>query len=245
MKKLIISLLLIASLAATGCMQMEMATNLAKDGSGTYEFAMTMSTEVEQALNELSKMEGGMGDEMGDMPDFADFDKSSFEKKLGEYDVKMKSFVNEVKDGKRTVRMALEFKDFQGLQAAMALAMGENEGIGIEKLDDGNYLLKSIDNPIALGEEQQEAPDKEPNMEDMQAAMANAGKSMELMGKLMAHSSELAMTMKITLPSDVIEHNAPKLEGRTCIWEINSGNMMAAESMDPHIVFSGKGVNIK
>lgn len=239
-------MLLVASLAATGCMQVEMATDLAKDGSGTYYFTMTMSTEVEQALNEMSEMEGGMNDEMDDVPDFANFDKSDFEKGLGKYDVKLKKYTNEVKDGQRIVKMELAFPNFQGLQAAMTLAMGGgDEGIGIQKLEDGNYLLEAIENPIVLEEEQPETPAEEPSMEDMQAAMANAGKSMELMGKLMAHSSELAMTMKITLPGDVIEHNAPKLEGRTCIWEMNAENMMSAGSMEPRIVFDGKGIDIK
>jgi len=245
MKKLTISILLAAVLATTGCMQMEMKTDLAKDGSGTYFFSMSMSTEVEEALKELSGMEGGMGDDM-DMPDFADFDKGDFEKKLGKHDVKLKSFANEVKDGVRTVNMTIAYKNFQGLQAAMALASGGgDEGIGIEKMDDGNYLLHSVENPFAKKEEAPEEKAAEPSMEDMQAAMANAGKSMELMGKLMAHSSELSMEMSITLPSDVIEHNAPTLEGRTCKWLINSENMMAMEGMEPRIVFSGKGVDIK
>ncbi|MBC8425420.1 hypothetical protein H8E07_14975 [bacterium] len=249
MRMLIISLLLAVTLAATGCMQMEMATEIAKDGSGIFHYVMSIPTDVEEALAELSAMEGGMGDEMDEMPDFKNFDKKEFEKKLSKYDVKLKSFSNEVADAKRTVVLDLAFGNFEGLQAAMALLMGGSEdAIGIERMDDGNYLLSSTESTIDFGDEEAEEPQeqaKEPSMEDMQAAMANAGKSMELMGKLMAHSSELAMTMKITLPGDVIEHNAPKLEGRTCVWEINSENMMQMESMDPRIIFDGKGVNIK
>ena len=71
-----------------------------------------------------------------------------------------------------------------------------------------------------------------------------AGKLMEVMGKLMASVSELAVTTRITVPGDVIEHNAPKLEGRTAIWEINAENMMTAGASmgSPEIVFSGKGL---
>ena len=246
MKKLILAMTIALSVLLTGCMQMDMETVLDKNGGGTYAFTMTMSTEVEGALNELAAMDGGMGDEMDDMPDFANFDKSGFEKKLAKYDVKLKKFGNEIKDGNRTVHLALEFKSFEGLQASMAATMGGEDGVTITKMEDGNYLLEPGDSTISFDEEEEEPePEEEPSMEDMQAAMANAGKSMELMGKLMAHSDELSMTMKITLPSDVIEHNAPRIEGRTCIWDINAENMMSAEGMEPRIVFSGDGVKIK
>jgi len=246
MQKLIIAMSLILSVMLTGCMQMEMETVLDKNGGGTYAFTMTMSKEVEDALNEMSSLEGGMGDEMDDMPDFANFDKDDFEKKLKKYDVKLKKYDNGIKDGIRTVNMLLEFKNFSGLQAAMASVMGGEDSIVVTKLDNGDYRLESGDSGIVFDDDEKEAePEKEPSMEDMQVAMANAGKSMEIMGKLMAHSGELAMVMKITLPSDVIEHNAHKIEGRTCIWEINTENMMSSEGMEPRIVFSGNGVNIK
>ncbi len=250
MRKLIISLLLAVTLAATGCMQMEMATEFAKDGSGIFRFVMSMSTEVEEALDELSNMEGaGMDGEMEEMPDFANFDKKDLEKKLSKYDAKFKSYSNKVENGKRTVSMEIAFGDLRGLHAAMALTMDDSEeGVAIEKQEDGSYLLHTAENLVVFEEEvaaEPEEPAKEPSMEDMQAAMANAGKSMELMGKLMAHSSELAVIMEITVPGDVIEHNAPVLDGRTCRWEINSQNMMQMESFDPRIRFEGKGVNIK
>ena len=160
--------------------------------------------------------------------------------------MKLKSYDNEIKNGIRTVNMLLEFKTFSGLQAAMASLMGDEDSIVITRLDNGDYLLESGDSGIVFDEEETEAePETEPSMEDMQAAMANAGKSMEIMGKLMAHSGDLAMIMKITLPSDVIDHNAHRIDGRTCIWEINAETMMSSEGMDPRIVFSGDGVDFK
>jgi hypothetical protein len=231
-------------------MKMEMSTVLEKDGSGIYAFMMSMSTEVEEALHELASMDTGMDmdDEMGDMPDFRDFDRDGFENQLRENGAELKSFSNEVADGVRTVAMEIAFKDFQGLRAASAMALGGSEGaIGIEKLDSGDYLLHAVEQPAASEEEdaEEEAEPEMPGAEDMQAAMANAGRSMELMGKLMAHSSELSMIMKITLPGDVIEHNAHGLEGRTCVWKLNSENMMTSTGMEPHIVFDGDGVDIK
>ncbi len=246
MKTLILAMSLILSVGLTGCMQVEVDTVFDKNGGGTYAFTMTMSKEVEDALNELSSLEGDMSDEMDDIPDFANFDKDGYEKKLKKFDVKLKSYDNEIKNGIRTVNMLLEFKTFSGLQAAMASLMGDEDSIVITRLDNGDYLLESGDSGIVFDEEETEAePETEPSMEDMQAAMANAGKSMEIMGKLMAHSGDLAMIMKITLPSDVIDHNAHRIDGRTCIWEINAETMMSSEGMDPRIVFSGDGVDFK
>ena len=246
MKKLILVSLLALSATLTGCMQMEMETVLDSNGAGTYAFTMSMSQDVEEALNELSAMEGGdMGDQMGDMPDFANFDKSEFEKRFKGYGVSIKSFSNKLETGKRTVSMVMSFKDFRGLQACMASFSGGEDSVVLVKLEDGNYRLEPGDSGITFEDEEEEvAEETEPSMEDMQKAMANAGKSMELMGKLMAHSSEMSVVMKVTLPSDVIEHNAHELDGRTCIWRLDSENMMSMQGMEPRITFSGKGVKI-
>ncbi len=117
-------------------------------------------------MDELSSLEGDMGDEMDDIPDFANFDKVDFEKKLKKYDVELKSYNNGIKDG-----------------------------VIVTKLDNGDYRLESGDSEIVFEEDMEEAvPETEPSMEDMQAAMANAGKSMEIMGRLMAHSPGLFLS---------------------------------------------------
>ncbi len=57
---------------------------------------------------------------------------------------------------------------------------------------------------------------------------------------------ELDISMKMTVPGDIIESNAPTVEGRTSIWNIDSSNMMSGNTdMEPNIVFSGKGLKIK
>ena len=58
--------------------------------------------------------------------------------------------------------------------------------------------------------------------------------------------SDLDILMKITVPGDVIESNAPQVDGRTSIWKIDSSNMMEQQGeLEPVITFSGKGVKIK
>ena len=71
-------------------------------------------------------------------------------------------------------------------------------------------------------------------------------KQMQVMGTLMGAMAELDVSLKITVPGDIIESNAPVQEGRTSIWAINSSNMMTAgQDMEPVITFSGKGLKIK
>ena len=66
------------------------------------------------------------------------------------------------------------------------------------------------------------------------------------MGKLMGAMSELDISMKITVPGDIINSNAPLVEGRTSIWTINQSNMMSSnQDMEPVITFSAKGLKLK
>ena len=119
---------------------------------------------------------------------------------------------------------------------------GNGGGFGLFKMDDGNYILVGVEAPE--GDDEEEAAEEVPTME--QPDPAKMGKMMEVMGKLMASINELDVTMKITVPGEVIKHNAPKQEGNTLIWEINGENMMSAgdDFGEPEIVFSGKGLDI-
>ena len=70
---------------------------------------------------------------------------------------------------------------------------------------------------------------------------------MEIYGKLMGAVAELDVRMTITVPGEIIESNAPTVEGNTSIWAINASNMMEQQDqdMEPVITFSSKGLKIK
>ena len=68
---------------------------------------------------------------------------------------------------------------------------------------------------VELREKYNVLPDIEADPEQMQ-------KQMELMGKLMASISELDVSMKITVPGEIVESNAPTVEGNTSIWQWTS-----------------------
>jgi hypothetical protein len=242
MKKLMVLGIAVLVAALTGCIQIKMATDIAKDGSGTYTMTYSVSQEVEQTLNEMRALGGDAAKEMDDAPDFANFDRGAFTDKIGKHGVKLVAYTNDVKDGRRTVEMKLSYPDLESLSEALTGSMGSGSGgMKITKNEAGDYVLASYETPKS----EEAKPDEEMSPEDMNASMQNAAKSMELMGRLMAHMSELTMAIAITLPGDVVESNAHRVEGRTCHWEINANNMMQAQGLEPHVVFSGKGLNIK
>jgi len=242
MKKLMIPALAILVAALAGCVQVKMATDIAKDGSGTYTMTYSVSQEVEQTLNEMRALGGDMAEQMDEAPDFADFDRDEFTGKIAKHGVKLVAYSNDVRDGRRIVELKLSYPDLVSLSDALGGSFGGGGGgMKITKNGAGDYVLASYQ--VQQTEEAETEDEAAP--EDMNAAMQNAAKSMELMGRLMAHISEMSMAIAITLPGDVLESNAHRVEGRTCIWEINANNMMQAEGMEPHVVFSGKGLSIK
>ncbi len=242
-RPLVLALFLTLSLGLTGCMQVAMNTTIDKDGSGTMFMSYSMSQDVADALAELEEMGPMQG--MGESPpNFSDFNKDELEKECKKYGATLKSFKEIDSDGRKGMEMEIGFKDLKSLNGVMSESMeGSGGGFGIFKMDDGNYMLKGVEAPES--EEDMDEGEEEPET-PQQPDPAQMGKMMEVMGKLMASASELEVTMKITVPGDVIEHNAPKIEGRTLIWEVNGENMMTAgQSMEePEIIFSGKGVDI-
>jgi hypothetical protein len=246
MKRFFVPMIALA-LMLSGCLQAKIDTTIAGDGSGTLSMTYSMSAEVAKTMEELAALGGekGMGEEMSLMP--TDIDRAQFEKACRESGVTLKKFEESSPEGGKKIDMLLAFKNLDGLNRAMSEGMkGKNEGsISIFKRADGNYVLRTVKGEASVEEEPAEEPVAE-ETESPDASIENAGKMMELMGKLMGSMSEMDVSMRITVPGDVIQHNAPKLEGRTLIWEINPENMMTAGASmgEPEIVFSGKGLKI-
>jgi hypothetical protein len=250
MRKIMIGAMGTLCLAAMGCIQTRMSTVIDKDGSGTFNFHYAVSTEVAQTLKELSEIDGA-GAQGQEMPTLESFDQERLEKACQEYGVKLDRFSRGQADGRKTIDIVLAFPSVSALFNALAASgtlsssSQQNSGVGLFRTKDGNYTLRQTTPEVADKEaEDAESESVTGTMEDMDPqAMARVA---ELSGKLMAHLSELDIGMQITVPGDVISHNAQRVEGRTLIWEVNSSNMMtAADGMEPEIVFSGKGLKIE
>ena len=252
MKKLfLLATTIVAAVCLSGCVIFHSVTEINKDGSGVAELTMSMSPSVQEAIKELQALDTAQSQEM-DFPMMSDLDKSEIEKAAKGHGVKVKKFEKATADGRETMNIVLEFDDLKGFSYVMSHVMGEGEGgqgMGIFDAGDGNYVLKSAEYDFPDAEEKEEdETDAETSTEDM-ANMdpAQMQKQMEIMGKLMGAMAELDVSMKITVPGDIVKSNAPETDGRTSIWTVNSSNMMAMDqnNMEPEIVFSGKGLKIK
>jgi hypothetical protein len=244
MKKMIAMTLILLSFSLAGCVKMHMDTVIEKDGSGTFTMTYAMSPDVAQAFKELSAT-SMPGQEKQNAPTLDDFSKEKLEDTCKKHDVKLTKFERGTVEGKDQVTFEMKFKSLQDLSAVLSSTQGENSGLGIFKMADGNYILREYDLPAEEMAEEAEEPE-EPDTEAMQNMDPQAmQKSMEIMGKLMASASQLDVAMRITVPGEVVSNNAMRQEGNTLIWEINSSNMMTAGGgMEPEIVFSGKGLKI-
>lgn len=246
------NLILAASLmglALGGCVQVESTTVLNGDGSGTVDVVYAMSLEVEQAMQEIADLDSGMEEDMGSAPLFDEsFDMEDLKKELAEHDVKVKRYENGVENDKRVVRMTFAFDDVHGLQAAMELSGGGDNVIGVRELDDGNFILTTVPSAYAEEEEYEEPEDPMAGFdpENMGAAMADAARSVELMGVLMSHADDMSIVTAVTFPGEVLRHNATRVDGRTCYWVMDSGSMMSQQGMsEPEVVFAGAGLKLK
>ena len=255
MRKLVLATLALGLMALStgGCIQMHMVTDINDDGSGTAEMKLSISAVVMESMAEMKELGMDQGQGM-DMPDFDNINREDLEKNGKKYGVKVLEFEKSEIEGRPTIAMKLAFEDLKGLSYVMNSTMGgsSEDGMGIFATEDGNFVLKSAEydfpakpaemagaeGPVESAADEPTAPEA-PDPEMMQKQMA-------IMGKMMGAMAEMDVSMKITVPGDIIESNAPTVEGRTSIWKIDSSNMMTAGAdMEPNIVFSGEGLKIK
>lgn len=240
MKKMML-LLVLTGLFATGCVQMHMDTVLEKDGSGTLTMMYAMSPTVAEALAELSDMPGDKSG--GEAPTLADFDQDTMKKACKRHDCELKKFA--LNGDNTQLSFEIAFSSLENLSKALVdgQSAGGAGGFALYRTADGNYTIDSYEYESAEGESEEEAEETVVDMSDADPEAMQ--KSMAVMGKLMGAISELDVQMKITVPNDIISHNAHRVEGRTLIWEINASNMMQmGDDMEPRIVFSGQGLDI-
>lgn len=240
--RLLIVLALVAVLSA-GCVQMNMNTTIAEDGSGSLDLTMSLSPVLTESLEDLKALNPDEGLEDLDMLLAAD--KGELQAKVKDHGVNIKTLDKTTVDGRETMHVALDFKDLEGLAFAMHELTGDNSpGMAIVDNGDGTFALRPFeyDFPVAAEEaEAEETPAEAPQMDP-----AQMGKQMEIMGKMMSAMSELKFVMQITVPGDVVNSNAHKVDGRTSIWTVDQSNMMTAGmDMEPDITFSAKGLKIK
>lgn len=244
MKRLLLAAAVL-SLAAAGCVQMKMDTVIKADGGGSCDVVYSLSPSAAEAMKDLE----GLPDAEGQMkmPDLFSGGRADLEKTCAESGVKLRKYETSTVNGRQQVSVGLDFQKPQQMTAALGSGGG---GMGLFRTKSGDYWLRSVpgsaiaaETAREMGEDAGEAADSggksAPEMPD-QEKMA---KAMAAMGKLMQAAAELDVVMRITVPGDILKHNATRVEGRTAIWEISMANMQEA-SGEPEILFSGKGLKI-
>lgn len=241
-KTVLITSVALLAVLTSGCMQMHMNSTIAKDGSGTMDVTLSLSQVLSESMEDLKSL--NVEQDMDQVGFLLEGDKDQLQERIKGHGVKIKKFEKSMVKGRETVQLALEFKDIEGMSYAMR-EISQDEGGGLAIIDngDGTFTLKphQYDWPAIAQEEEAEITTEMPQMDP-----AQMGKQMEVMGKLMSSLSELDISMKITVPGDIVSSNAPTVEGRTSIWTVNQANMMSGGGdMEPNIVFSAKGLKLK
>jgi hypothetical protein len=251
-----LALIGVAVMGLTGCIQVHSDTVIEKDGSGTANFAMSMSPAVLEAIKDMKELDMDQGQDM-DIPMFEDINREDLDKAAEGHGVKITKFEKGTVEGREQLEVVIDFEDLEGLSYVMGNLMGGSpgDGMGIYETADGNFVLKEAqydfpDHPA----EEIEVIDPEAETEGETSGgtstltdQEKAQKQMEVMGKMMGAMAELDVRFTITVPGEIIESNAPTVEGNTSIWAINAGNMMEEQGndMEPVITFSSKGLKIK
>jgi hypothetical protein len=249
-----LAIVALAATALTGCVQMHSDTVIQKDGSGTATMKLSISPGMAEAMKEMEDLGMNEGQDM-DVPEFDKITKSELEKAAKGHGVKITKFEKDTADGNMMVDIALAFEDLEGLSYVMGQIMGDDpgDGMGIFETADGNYVLKQAmyDFPPEPEEDVEEIVIESEGTEEGGSSTLTdeekAQKQMALMGKMMGAMAEMDIKFTITVPGEIIESNAPVVEGNTSIWAINAGNMMSQQDndMEPVITFSSKGLKIK
>ncbi|MFH1842193.1 MAG: hypothetical protein ABIF77_03225, partial [bacterium] len=192
MRLTVLTGLLLLSCTLVGCVQIQSDTVIEDDGSGTFTMTYAVATEVMEAMTEMAELEMP-GQDRPDAPTLDDFDKAEIERACKENNVKLTQFERKTEGDMERLTMKLEFERVEDVSRTMAGPMAETTGVQLYKTSDGNYTLRTVDLDIPAPDEEAEAsvPEEMPDMSEMD--MEAMGKSMEIMGKLMARAQELSV----------------------------------------------------
>jgi hypothetical protein len=238
-KSLLILTLLSLTLLFAGCIEIQMETELKKDGSGTGEMKLTISPKVTEIM---ARYEG-----ISDMPEtdithMANLDEDELKAVASKAHVKIKNFKSEVRDGRKTVSFKMEFKTLEDYSWVLGYVMDDTGGgFGVFAGEEGQLIFKEAMYDFSALEADQPVEEEltNPSEETME-------KYLEMMDVIKGDMAELKFVQVVKVPGKVLETDATETKGRTCTWTLDFATMLSdKDSMLPRIVFSSKGVKIK
>jgi len=238
-KTLLLLALLSLTLLSTGCIQIRLETELNKDGSGKGKVELAISPSVTEVMTRFEDVE--------DMPEtditnMANLDGAELKAIAQKANVKIKKFKSEVKDGRRTVSMQMEFDSLKDYSWALGHIFDEvGDGFGVFAGEEGQLVFKEARFDFSTLEAgATEEPDlTNPSSETMDQYL-------EMMDVIKAAAPEVKVVNIVKVPGDVIETDATTQKGRTCTWTLDFAAIMSdKDNLKPLIIFSDKGLNIE
>lgn len=221
-------LVLGAMLALAGCIKVDQTLTLNADGSGTLAMRYGMPEQAIAQLQAIQQMaaQGGEGLEVQQEAPF-DFEpeqvRADFEASKPE-GVELTALSSEVVDGWKYIDLTLAFDDIGALKRT---EMFEKSNLSIEPTPDGNYRITQ------RGGGDTELPGGE-------AADA------QLMQQMAAMLAGFRIAQTVVVPGDIIETNAPQVDGRRASWVFDIAQdpnvIQTIADTNLELVFDGDGV---
>ena len=241
-------LLIVAALPvmACGCMQLKITASLERDGGGDYAMTYSIADDIQQDLAALTDLGSRSGASGFAAPDPIKLDEDGFRRVCAEQDVRIKRFDRKTSDGFRGLDLALGYSGTEALATVLKSLLGPDCAVPVlTRTADGNYILGMLRNENYAG------PDLA--VEELHADAVGSLSALdpeaiaeiaETLARLVQASADLLISFRIRVPGRILDHNAHRIEDGACVWELNAGNIMHADSLSPLVVFSGKGLDL-
>ena len=156
--------------------------------------------------------------------------------------VRIRDFLSEVREGRRTVAFGMDFDSLEGFSWVLCNVLDEKSaGLGVFAGDAGTLVFQdAVYDFAALAAQVPALPDRtDPGDEAMDAYL-------ELRDVINAQAPAAAVVNVVRVPGDVVETDATTVEGRTCTWDLDFAAIVAdKDTLKPRIVFHGDGLTIE
>ena len=234
----------LASLSLAGCIDADIQTTLAADGSGTMSVRMGLTpgmVEVVTKMKELDPKDNTLDElQMIEVSEPTEEERAA----MKEAGIELLDLASEASEKAISSRFKIAFKSLSGLEHMDAiLADGKDNpasGMRLTKEEDGTYVLAMSggsdddDDPFGL-EDMDEDEDEDEAGEEISAEeeARRTALAMEMMGKMMAEVANLKMVIGMEVPGEVVSFTPASLgkkDGGKVTWTLDFAAMMAASA---------------
>jgi hypothetical protein len=247
MRALSVTALVAVALTTTGCFQLDVATTILADGSGTATAEIAMPCDVARVLY-AGLPPGSEVDVPADAPTLGQKERERAERLASLHGVELLAFEHDASDDRQTARLTVAFADLASYSRFMGDMLDEDANDEILQTTPGEggiCVLEAVPDDASGGEPGRRPPrdgqDTEPTPESSDdQSVEDLQTSLEVGIFLMSHVRELDVEISFTLPGDIVMARDMLVEGRTAVWRFAPRTPLAAgfQEFEPHIVFA-------